>query len=155
MWIVQAAKAYVAETLQRSVNLRLGTGRQGPLNHLHSLNQWDSTLQQHFNPESLLLYAVTDSSMNRRWGRSTFEAVQAAIEGGATIVQIRYPFVERHQKCCFVAAENNSIPFIYWHPWVWLNREKEAESAEFLEVCIILASHNSLEDVYQFILLLV
>ncbi|CAM6099255.1 unnamed protein product [Calypogeia fissa] len=97
---VQAAKTYLTETLQKSVNLKIGTGRQGPLNHLHVLNQWDSSLEQHFNPESLLLYAVTDSAMNRRWGRSTFEAVQAAIEGGATIVQIR---------------------------------EKEAESADFLE----------------------
>jgi len=43
-----------------------------------------------FNPKDLLLYAVTDSGMNRKWGRSIAEAVKAAVEGGATIVQLRF-----------------------------------------------------------------
>ncbi|KAL2641906.1 hypothetical protein R1flu_009493 [Riccia fluitans] len=86
---VQAAKEYVKETIQRSSKLTIGGGSQGPLNHLHRLNHWERLGQSHFKPESLLLYAVTDSSMNERWGRSTSEAVKEVIEGGATIVQIR------------------------------------------------------------------
>ncbi|KAL3698551.1 hypothetical protein R1sor_012627 [Riccia sorocarpa] len=86
---VQAAKEYVKETMQRSRELRLGGGSQGPLNHLHRLNHWESLGRSHFKPDSLLLYAVTDSSMNKHWGRSTSDAVKAVIEGGATIVQIR------------------------------------------------------------------
>ncbi|KAK8966206.1 hypothetical protein KSP40_PGU019954 [Platanthera guangdongensis] len=42
-----------------------------------------------FSADSLLLYAVTDSRMNRKWSRSMAEAVKASIEGGATIVQLR------------------------------------------------------------------
>lgn len=37
----------------------------------------------------LRLYAVTDPRQNERCGRSNAEAVLAAIEGGATIVQLR------------------------------------------------------------------
>ncbi|KAG6544521.1 hypothetical protein Mapa_014039 [Marchantia paleacea] len=86
---VQAAKTYVAKTLQRSAKLTIGSGAQGPLNHVHQLNHWEILGEPHFRPDHLLLYAVTDSSMNKQWGRSTSEAVQAVIEGGATIVQIR------------------------------------------------------------------
>jgi len=45
-----------------------------------------------FKPSDLLLYAVTDSTMNRKWGRSIAEAVKAAVEGGATIVQLRFVY---------------------------------------------------------------
>lgn len=45
-----------------------------------------------FNPNDLLLYAVTDSTMNRKWGRTIAEAVKAAVEGGATIVQLRFVY---------------------------------------------------------------
>jgi hydroxymethylpyrimidine kinase / phosphomethylpyrimidine kinase / thiamine-phosphate diphosphorylase len=47
-----------------------------------------------FNPDDLFLYAVTDSGMNKKWGRSIKDAVKAAIEGGATIVQLRSLFFE-------------------------------------------------------------
>jgi hypothetical protein len=47
-----------------------------------------------FNPDDLFLYAVTDSRMNKKWGRSIKDAVKAAIEGGATIVQLRSLFFE-------------------------------------------------------------
>ncbi|KAI6678738.1 hypothetical protein NL676_039534 [Syzygium grande] len=40
------------------------------------------------DPSDLFLYAVKDSGMNRKWGRSIEDAVQAAIEGGATIIQL-------------------------------------------------------------------
>lgn len=87
---MQAAKKYLAEVLEQSATLKLGEGAQGPVNHLFKLSNWGKTSQQRkFRPESLFLYAVTDSSMNRRWGRSTSEAVRGAIEGGATIIQIR------------------------------------------------------------------
>ena len=43
-----------------------------------------------FNPSDLFLYAVTDSRMNKKWGRSITDAVKAAIDGGATIIQLRF-----------------------------------------------------------------
>lgn len=86
----QAAKRYLSEVLEESATLKIGEGKQGPVNHLFKLSNWESSSQQSkFRPESLLLYAVTDSSMNKSWGRSTSDAVRGAIEGGATIVQIR------------------------------------------------------------------
>lgn len=87
---VLAAKRYLSEVLEESATLKIGEGKQGPVNHLFKLSNWESSSQQSkFRPESLLLYAVTDSSMNKSWGRSTSDAVRGAIEGGATIVQIR------------------------------------------------------------------
>lgn len=88
---MQAAKSYLSEVLEASANLKIGEGKQGPVNHLFKLSNWEKGLsQRNFQPESLRLYAVTDSSMNKRWNRSTSDAVRGAIEGGATIVQIRF-----------------------------------------------------------------
>jgi hydroxymethylpyrimidine kinase/phosphomethylpyrimidine kinase/thiamine-phosphate diphosphorylase len=87
---ILAAKQYLADTLQQSAGLKIGRGAQGPLNHLYKLSNWGKTsTERQFNPETLLLYAVTDTAMNKRWGRSTADAVRGAIEGGATIIQIR------------------------------------------------------------------
>lgn len=87
---MQASKRYLKDVLEENATLKIGEGKQGPVNHLFKLSDWEkSSTQSKFRPESLLLYAVTDSSMNKTWGRSTSEAVRAAIEGGATIVQIR------------------------------------------------------------------
>ncbi|XP_024394819.1 thiamine biosynthetic bifunctional enzyme TH1, chloroplastic isoform X1 [Physcomitrium patens] len=87
---VLASKRYLKDVLEENATLKIGEGKQGPVNHLFKLSDWEkSSTQSKFRPESLLLYAVTDSSMNKTWGRSTSEAVRAAIEGGATIVQIR------------------------------------------------------------------
>lgn len=90
---MQAAKRYLSEVLEESASLKIGQGKQGPVNHFYKLSDWgeksSSQQKSKFRPESLLLYAVTDSSMNKAWGRSTSDAVRGAIEGGATIVQIR------------------------------------------------------------------
>ena len=47
-------------------------------------------VRRSFDPSDLLLYAVTDSRMNKKWGHSIEHAVQAAVEGGATIIQLRF-----------------------------------------------------------------
>ena len=75
-----------------SKDIVIGNGPQGPFDHLLRLkrNIRNSWKQDRFNPNDLLLYAVTDSRMNRKWGRSISDAVKAAIEGGATIVQLRF-----------------------------------------------------------------
>lgn len=88
----QIAKHYVESALDYSKDILIGEGHQGPFDHLlklknYSLNQ---CMPRPFDPSSLLLYAVTDSKMNKKWGRSISDAVQAAIEGGATIVQLRF-----------------------------------------------------------------
>lgn len=86
----QVAKHYVETALGYSKDIHIGNGRQGPFDHLFKLkrNQNSSRLQR-FDPDDLLLYAVTDSKMNNKWGRSITDALKAAIEGGATIVQLR------------------------------------------------------------------
>ncbi|KAJ7533975.1 hypothetical protein O6H91_13G073900 [Diphasiastrum complanatum] len=87
---ILAAKEYLSIVLKHSKKLMIGKGPQGPLNHLYGLaNLVDMTNQMRLNPRDLMLYAVTDSDMNRRWHRSSSEAVRAAVEGGATIVQLR------------------------------------------------------------------
>lgn len=86
------AKRYVETALEYSKDILIGNGIQGPFDHLlrlksgsHSFHRKDA-----FNPSDLFLYAVTDSGMNKKWGRSTVDAVAAAIHGGATIVQLRF-----------------------------------------------------------------
>jgi len=78
--------------LEYSRDLVIGNGVQGPFDHLLALKNINqsSYRQDRFNPNDLFLYAVTDSGMNRKWGRSIAEAVMAAVEGGATIVQLRF-----------------------------------------------------------------
>lgn len=74
-----------------SKDITIGSGPQGPFDHLLKLkhNFSSSSRRRGFSPDDLLLYAVTDSGMNKRWGRSIPDAVKAAIEGGATIIQLR------------------------------------------------------------------
>lgn len=87
---VQAAKAYLTAVLVASASLRIGEGGQGPLNHLPAVARWsEPSARSVFSPDSLLLYAVTDPTMNARWQRSMQDAVAGAIEGGATFLQIR------------------------------------------------------------------
>ena len=92
----QAAKHYIETALDYSKDIAIGNGFQGPFDHLLKLksNIRNSFRKQAFNPANLFLYAVTDSGMNKKWGRSITEAVKAAIEGGATIVQLRFVAVD-------------------------------------------------------------
>lgn len=52
--------------------------------------------QKPFDPSDLFLYAVTDTKMNLKWGHSITDAVKAAIEGGATIIQLRFRALKVH-----------------------------------------------------------
>lgn len=90
----QIAKHYVESALEYSKDILIGEGDQGPFDHILKLKNHalDQSMPRQFDPSSLLLYAVTDSRMNKKWGRSMSDAVQAAIEGGATIVQLRFDF---------------------------------------------------------------
>lgn len=87
-----------------SKDIAIGNGTQGPFDHLFRLksNVQKSHRQVGFNPSDLFLYAVTDSGMNEKWGRSITDAVKAAIEGGATIVQLR--FVAPNILCSLVTS---------------------------------------------------
>lgn len=86
--ICQVAKRYIEAALSYSKNIAIGGGRQGPVDHLLKLKS--NVQRRPFDPCDLFLYAVTDSRMNKRWGRSIVDAVKAAIEGGATIIQLRF-----------------------------------------------------------------
>ncbi|MCO5577644.1 hypothetical protein L7F22_031475 [Adiantum nelumboides] len=115
---VQAAKHYIQEALQFSKTMRIGKGPQGPLNHLFALPKHTEKSQHHvFKPSDLRLYAVTDSSMNRRWQHSTAEAVKFAIEGGATMVQLRELEAEpgdffKEAVSCLEAAREHGVPLV-------------------------------------------
>lgn len=88
---VKVAKCFVETALDYSKDIVIGSGPQGPFDHLLRLKS--TSRQSHraeaFNPSDLFLYAVTDSGMNKKWGRSITDAVKAALEGGATIIQLR------------------------------------------------------------------
>lgn len=89
---LQTSKWFIERALDYSKDISIGNGPQGPFDHLCQLKTRDrsSHSQRGFNPADLFLYAVTDSGMNKRWDRSITDAVKAAVEGGATIVQIRF-----------------------------------------------------------------
>lgn len=89
---LQIAKKFVDAALNYGKDMAIGRGRHGPFDHLLKLKVCRSVAPRAFSPSDLFLYAVTDSGMNEKWGRSITEAVKAAIEGGATIVQLRYVF---------------------------------------------------------------
>lgn len=102
---IKVAKRYIESTLDYSKDILIGAGRQGPFDHLLKLKEVAIGLGKHrlFNPSNLLLYAVTDSRMNLKWGRSITDAVKAAIEGGATMIQLREK--EADTRDFVVAAE--------------------------------------------------
>ncbi|XP_061337193.1 thiamine biosynthetic bifunctional enzyme TH1, chloroplastic isoform X1 [Gastrolobium bilobum] len=116
---VKVAKRFIEAALDYSRDLVIGNGAQGPFDHflaLKNINQ-SSYRQDIFNPNDLLLYAVTDSAMNRKWGRSIAEAVKAAVEGGATIVQLREKDAETRDfidaaKVCLKICRSYGVPLL-------------------------------------------
>lgn len=114
--ISQEAKAFVESALHYSKDMAIGNGPQGPFDHLFRLKSphYNAGATPRFNPDDLFLYAVTDSRMNKKWGRSITDAVRAAIEGGATIIQLRSV---TWSLTLSVSKLNISIPctfFLFW-----------------------------------------
>ncbi|KAG0480560.1 hypothetical protein HPP92_011418 [Vanilla planifolia] len=113
---VQEAKTFVDSALLHSQDLMIGKGPQGPFHHLFRQQSIPSQ-KPRFDAKHLLLYAVTDSAMNRKWGRSISEAVEASIEGGATIVQLREKeaeageFVEATMECLDI-CRTSGVPLL-------------------------------------------
>ncbi|CAI6002765.1 unnamed protein product, partial [Closterium sp. NIES-65] len=91
----QDAKAYLSHILAKSLPITMGSGLQGPLNHLPLVCRFGlPNSRAAFHPAQLRLYAVTDSRMNKTWGRSVGDAIREAIAGGATFLQIREKDIE-------------------------------------------------------------
>lgn len=99
---MQAAKAFVQSALNYSKDIVIGNGPQGPFDHLfrHKSQNDNAGQKPQFDANDLFLYAVTDSGMNKKWGRLITDAVKASIEGGATIIQLR--FVKFHLSSIFL-----------------------------------------------------
>ena len=83
---MREAQAYIQACLRQSVGLALGSGPQRSMNHTAQYSQWGRGFLQ----ADYSVYAITDPTMNARHSRSMFDAVQAAIEGGATIIQVSH-----------------------------------------------------------------
>lgn len=116
---VQVAKNFVESALHHSKDLVIGNGPQGPFDHLFRLKcpPYNMGSQPRFSPDHLFLYAVTDSGMNKKWGRSIKDAVKAAIEGGATIVQLREKEAETREfleaaKACMKICKSSGVPLL-------------------------------------------
>ncbi|KAL2593596.1 hypothetical protein AAZV13_12G139700 [Glycine max] len=115
---VKTAKHFIQAALDYSRDMTIGNGAQGPFDHFLALKINQSSYRQNrFNPNDLLLYAVTDSAMNRKWDRSIAEAVKAAVEGGATIVQIREKDAETRDfleaaKECLKICHSYGVPLL-------------------------------------------
>ncbi|OAY79547.1 putative thiamine biosynthetic bifunctional enzyme, chloroplastic [Ananas comosus] len=116
---VQEAKAFVESALHYSKDMAIGNGPQGPFDHLFRLKSphYNVGATPRFNPDDLFLYAVTDSRMNKKWGRSITDAVQAAIEGGATIIQLREKEAETREfiesaKACLEICRSSRVPLL-------------------------------------------
>lgn len=116
---VKVAKHYVETVLEYGKDITIGNGLQGPFDHLLKLkrNIHNSSRQQPLDPGDLFLYAVTDSGMNKKWGRPITDAVKAAIEGGATIVQLREKDAETRDfleaaKACLEICRFHGVPLL-------------------------------------------
>ncbi|CAI9103813.1 OLC1v1002375C1 [Oldenlandia corymbosa var. corymbosa] len=116
---VKVAKRFIESALEYSKDIHIGNGRQGPFDHLLKLknNAPGLCAAYPFDPSSLFLYAVTDWRMNRKWGRSITDAVKAAIEGGATIVQLREKEAEtgdflESAKACLEICRQYGVPLL-------------------------------------------
>ncbi|CAA2982366.1 thiamine biosynthetic bifunctional enzyme TH1, chloroplastic [Olea europaea subsp. europaea] len=116
---VKTAKRYVETALDYSKDILIGNGCQGPFDHMMKLKNNDMKLSGHrpFDPNDLLLYAVTDPRMNKKWGRSITDAVKAAVEGGATIVQLREKDADTRDfleaaKSCLEICRRHGVPLL-------------------------------------------
>eukprot|EP00878_Enallax_costatus_P006446 GHUV01006758.1.p1 GENE.GHUV01006758.1~~GHUV01006758.1.p1 ORF type:complete len:612 (+),score=214.57 GHUV01006758.1:241-1836(+) len=103
---VQSAKDYLTTVLAGSKGLGLGAGPQHPFHHGAGFSRVDPILNPKapvllnpspkapktpdgLNPVDLRMYVVTDSGCNKRAGKTLLQAVQGAVAGGATVVQLR------------------------------------------------------------------
>ncbi|XP_015581787.1 thiamine biosynthetic bifunctional enzyme TH1, chloroplastic isoform X3 [Ricinus communis] len=116
---VKVAKCYIETALEYSKDIFIGNGRQGPFDHLLRLKSsvQNSGRQGTFNPNNLFLYAVPDSRMNKMWGRPMVDATREAIEGGATIVQLREKNTETRDfintaKACLEICRSHGVPLL-------------------------------------------
>ncbi|CAE5958293.1 unnamed protein product [Arabidopsis arenosa] len=115
---VKVAKRFVDNALDYSKDIAIGSGMQGPFDHFFGLKKDpQSSRCSIFNPDDLFLYAVTDSRMNRRWNRSIVDAVKAAIEGGATIIQLREKEAETREfleeaKACVDICRSHGVSLL-------------------------------------------
>lgn len=86
---LQAVKAgiqYLQEALENSVSMRLGTGLQIPFNHGYFQHRWPVHGRRNLD---LSLYAITDQRYNEKHKRDLAEAVKQALNGGASVLQVR------------------------------------------------------------------
>ncbi|CAN0880743.1 Thiamine biosynthetic bifunctional enzyme TH1, chloroplastic [Linum grandiflorum] len=113
---IKLAKRYVQTVLEYGKDIRIGNGAQGPFDHFSRL-KYNSSIYNAFNGNDLFLYAVTDSGMNEKWGRPMEVAVKEAIEGGATIIQLREKNTETREfietaKACLKICRSNKVPLL-------------------------------------------
>ncbi|KAG7598008.1 Pyridoxamine kinase/Phosphomethylpyrimidine kinase [Arabidopsis suecica] len=115
---VKVAKRFVDNALDYSKDIAIGSGMQGPFDHFFGLKKDpQSSRCSIFNPDDLFLYAVTDSRMNKKWNRSIVDAVKAAIEGGATIIQLREKEAETREfleeaKACIDICRSHGVSLL-------------------------------------------
>ncbi|TXG53725.1 hypothetical protein EZV62_018981 [Acer yangbiense] len=115
---IKVAKRFIETALDYSKDIVIGNGPQGPFDQLLRLKSTSRSCRpEAFNPSDLFLYAVTDPRMNKKWGHSITNAVKAAIEGGATIVQLREKdadtgsFLEAAQACIEICRRHR-VPLL-------------------------------------------
>ncbi|CDO97574.1 unnamed protein product [Coffea canephora] len=116
---VKVAKRFIESALGYSKNILIGNGPHGPFDPFLKLKKYahGSSRQSLFDPSNLFLYAVTDSRMNQKWDRSITDAVKAAIQGGATIVQLREKEADTRDflesaKACLEICRQHGVPLL-------------------------------------------
>lgn len=113
------SQEYVLRALLSSSDMRVGGGAQRPFNHGFSITHWtpDRISTNVRKDLDLRVYPVTDPKLNANMGRSITDAVEEAISGGATVVQIREKnsagkYFADSVKECVAVGRRAGVPII-------------------------------------------
>lgn len=107
---VENAKNYISKLIEQSQHLRIGFGKQNPMLHCLKNCDWLYKINPR-RPVDLSLYAVMDPDMDKKWNRKASESAEAAILGGATVIQMRAKELSTNIIFCNIFIYNINIFF--------------------------------------------
>ena len=127
---VHLARAYLQSVLANSATSSLGNGKNGPMLHYSPHTTPSSAHGQHgdtctgterkLNKLDLSLYAVTDSALTVRHGRSVVDVVTEAVAGGATVIQLREKNIDTRYVYTYVSSAQCILYDMYYIMYMFM-----------------------------------